>query len=278
MNIKSIIISFSLMCIFVVKAKLQFLDSIKAVIFTEQGTEIVIHSEVQLPSLQGGVRVLDDIIFERLVCSDAKKHHIGPKDDGAVDRYLDKIMKDNNLKPEDLKQIFSQGGRMPKEGREELKRIQAVNEMFDFKIRSNLIVPRKDVQAYYQEHPEIDSARYQFESAQIQLRAGVDREKLRKKIEYFIKTGEGIKIAWSKPFWLEKNNLAVALIDLRPGEISQPIETDNGFQLYKLKNKKVRSLEERYREIVNILIQPMYKRMMAQYRGTLFKSASIIRF
>jgi len=77
-------------------AEKYMLDTIKSVIYTTEGTQLITHSEMMLPSLQGGSRGLEDMVFEALVYFDAQKHKIEPNED-AVDRYLIKLMKENNL-------------------------------------------------------------------------------------------------------------------------------------------------------------------------------------
>ncbi len=268
-------------------AQTYLLDTIDSVIYSLEGTELITHSETLLPSLQGGSRDLNNMIFETLVYFDAKKHKIEPNED-AVDRYLVKIMQENNLKREDLETIFSQGGRTYKQGREELKHVQAVNGMIDFKIRSNMIVPRKDVEAWHTAHPQIEPAHYQLQYADINLNADArdaDYNQLYEKLKKFSKAGIGFEVNWGEPDWFEKDDIAKNIqfiVSMQEGEISKPIKINNGFRIYRMvkrQEKNERSLDpQRYREIVEILLQPMYKKLLAEYRTHLFEHASIVRF
>ncbi len=79
------------------------------------------------------------------------------------------------------------------------------------------------------------------------------------------------EVTWSPAFWIADSELAD---DLRPlvqhnaGYIGQPRETSDGFEVYQLVNKKseqLRSLQERYRDIVNILRQPKLEEMMEDF-------------
>ncbi len=41
--------------------------------------------------------------------------------------------------------------------------ISVINQLLDFKIRSRLIVPEREVVAYYNENPEVQDASYQIQ-------------------------------------------------------------------------------------------------------------------
>ncbi len=258
-------------------------DSLQAVIFTLDGNDIITQSDVMRTSLQGERRSLNDIIFETLVYLDAKKHKIEPDED-AVDRYLAKIMEDNGINLQQMEEIFRQGGRSLKEGREELRKMQAVGAMFNFKITSNLIVPRKDVEAYYHAHPEIKPARYSLRYVQIPFYTIMTRAEQQKDLMKKI-SDEGIDfLGLSEPFWVTHGEVAEEkefIYALKPGKITPPYPTPDGFEFYYMVEKvegHTVSLETRYRDIVNILIQPKYAQMLAEYRTQLFDNASIIYF
>jgi len=256
-------------------------DSLRAVIFTLDGCEIITQSDVMRTSLQGERRSLEDIIFETLVYLDAKKHKIEPDED-AVDRYLAKIMEDNGINLQQMEEIFRQGGRSLKEGREELRKMQAVGSMIDFKIRSNLIVPRKDVEAYYNAHPDIKPARYSLRYVQIPFYTMMTKAEQQKDLMQKIRD-EGINfLGLSEPFWVTHGEVAEEkefIYALKPGKITPPHLTCDGFEFYYMVEKvegRTVPLEERYRDIVNTLMQPKYVQMLAEYRTKLFDDASII--
>jgi parvulin-like peptidyl-prolyl isomerase len=258
-------------------------DTIQAVIFTLDGNEIITQSDVMRTSLQGERRTLNDIIFETLTYLDAKKHKIEPDED-AVDRYLAKIMEENNIDLHQMEEIFRQGGRTLKEGREELRKLQAVGSMIDFKIKSNLIVPRKDVEAYYTAHPENKPARYSLRYVQIPFYTVMTKAEQQKDLIKKIRA-EGIDfLGLSDPFWVTHGEVAEEkefIYKLNSGKISAPHVTPDGFELYYMVEKveeRVVPLEERYRDIANTLLQPKYMQMLAEYRTQLFENASIIYF
>jgi len=269
---------------FSAQAELILFDQIEAVIADVEGTEVVTKSDIERPSLGGGFRTKEDLVFERLILIDAKKHKV-PQDDEAVDAYLAQIQREHNLSPEELESIFTSSGYTIEEGRQQLQMMQTVNTMLDVKIRSNLIVPRKDVEAYYDEHSEIIEATYTLERLFVPF-----SKKMSKKEQYDILcryANNEIKVKgveWSEPFVVNHSEISEEksfIYVLEVGQISLPQKMRGGFELFKLIAKTPehkKTLEESYREITDILRRPKYEELMRNYRDALFQKASIVYF
>ncbi len=260
------------------------LDGIKAIIYTEGDTHIITESDLARLSLDGGEKKLEEEIFREIAYERAKQRKMLP-DEEAIDKHLKTVQRENNLTPEQLKAIFSSAGYTYEEGRNEFTVMTAVNSLLDFEIRSRLIVPEKDVLAYYHAHPEQRPASYQLERTVVAIPEGVSKDDFRQELEVFARTQKGFKdIVWSKPFWIAHPDLAedkMFIATMKVGGISMPVEIEGGFELFKLKNAKQEHnapLEERYQEIAAILRKPRYDALMKEYRKSLFDSASIIYF
>src|SRR5579872_472308 len=265
------------------------IDSIGAVVFGQAGTEIITLSDVHRPSLTGAPQSQEDIIFERLVYLDAQKFKIAP-DEEAVDKYLLEIQKQNNLTLDELKQIFKQAGYTYQEGREQFKRLQTVKSLLDYKINSNLIVPRQEIEEYYRVHPLKQEAEYTLQYALVPYQS--DKEGQYEDIVEFInaqmagnkKGVENPGIVWNEPFVMKQSEIADDkdfIFSMKVGSISMPRETASGFELYLLKDKKnerTATLEERQAEIIRALTQPKYEKLMNDYKKQLFDSVSILYF
>lgn len=265
------------------ESSLYVIDEIQVVIYTDE-VNIVTKSDIDRPPIGAAVRTKVDIIFERLVYADAKKHKIMPDED-AVDKYLAMIQKNYNLKPEELEYIFTSAGYSFEEGREQLRVMQSVNTMFDFKIRGNLIVPRKDVEAYYADYPEYHEARYFLSIAVVPFDFTKKTEEQRGELIRAVQNDAiGKMVQWAEPFWINESEIAADkqfITRLREGRISNPQKASNGFELYKMieiKPRSLKTLDERYREIVDILRKPKYEELLGIYRKQLFDAASIIYF
>jgi len=258
------------------------IDTIQAVVHGQSGTEIITMSDVERPSLTGQMRKIDDLVFERMVLLDAAKHKI-PMDEEAVDKYLQQIMRENGMTQDQLNQVFLSAGYTQKEGREQFSIMQTVNTMLDFKVRSGLIVPRRDIEAYFESHPEVVEAQYFVQYARVPFDRTQDKEAQRKELAAYAKTGKGLSsVPWSDPFWISKDEIAddkLFIFDLPVGTISQPQKTATGFELYRVKDtreSRARTLEERYREISDILRQPRYQQLLSDYRTALMSGSIVV--
>jgi len=264
-------------------ADLYLLDTIQAVVRLEKDAEIITKSDVDRPNLGGEVRPLQDIIFERSIFLDAKKRQI-PKDEDAIETYLRSVQRDNNLTDDELKGIFTAEGYTYEEGRAQLQMMQMINTMMDFMIRSNLVVPRKDVIAYYNAHPQVIEPSYTLQRVVIPFSKTKTKVQQKRKLMRALKAKEKQNMHWSELFTINQSDIAEDkkfIIAMKPGNISVPIEVPTGFELFRLKEKteeRLVSLDERYRDIVDILRRPKYEELLQDYKDKLLDSVSITYF
>ncbi len=265
-------------------SSLYLIDTITAVVFGAEDTSIITKSDINRPALDGAIRSLDDIIFEKLVFQDAKKYKMLPDED-AIDKHLKAVQRENNLSFDQLKDIFKSAGYSYDEGREQFGIMSAVSSVLDFKIRSRLIVPEKDIIAYCNAHPEIEEASYQLQRTVIPFAVTQNKEEQKKEIIAGTKNGnEPAGLEWSPAFWINRSDIAdnkKFIVALKIHELSEPNELKEGFELFKKideKEERTRSLEERYRDIADILRRPKYEELFANYKKEMFDIASILYF
>lgn len=266
----------------IVPAAKKQIDTIKVMIFGAEGTEIITKSDIERPGLDGKMRSVDEIVKERTMYLKAGTLHMHADQD-AIEKQLANVMRENKLTPEGMDQIFISSGYTPEEGRRQFGIMIAVNSLISFKITSRLIVPDKDVLAYYNANPEIIEAEYQLQRTVIPYSTVQDKQAQQKRIEAMARSGKlNSEVAWSPAFWITDSELADELrpvVQLNPGQIGQPREIFEGFEVYKLVNKKpeqLRSLQERYRDIVNILRQPKLQEMMEAFEKELLAEVTIV--
>ncbi len=256
------------------------LDRICVVVYSEESTEIITQSDLERPGLDGAPRSLDDLILEKLIFADAKKFKI-LADEEAVDRHLMTVQKDNNLTLDQLKQIFRNAGYTYEEGRVQFGIMTTINSMIDFKIRSRLMIPEKEIMAYYNEHPVVEEAEYELVRAVVPY--ADDMQEQRKKLMAPSKSTIAA-LNWSEPFLIKQSDLAEDkqfLGALAVGELSEPQESAHGFELFRMvarKEERLQPLDERYREITEILRKPRYDALFAEYKKDLFDHASLVYF
>ncbi len=262
-------------------SNLVLIDQIEVIVYGAD-VELITKSDMDRPSLGGGFRTKDELIFECQVLLDAKKHNL-PQDDEAVDAYLAQIQREHNLSQKELEEIFTASGYTIEEGRQQLQRMQTINTMLDIKIRSNLIVPRKDVEEYYENNPTIIEATYTLERAVVPQSKKMSADKQYSVLVTYAQTGKGVAgITWSEPFTMNHSDIAhnkQFIYTMEVGEISLPHLVNGGFELFRLVEKTpeaIKSLEESYRDIVDILRRPKYEELMEKYKESLSKNSSVV--
>jgi len=263
-------------------SNLILLDQIEVVIYGQEDVEIITKSDIDRPSLGGGFRTKDELVFEREVLLDAKKHHI-PQDEEAIDAYLAQMQREHNLSEKELENIFTSSGYTIEEGRQQLQMMQTVNTMLDVKIRSNLIVPRRDVEEYYKNNPTIIEATYTLERAFVPQSKKMSADEQRNVLVKYAQNGKGVSgIVWGDAFVINHSDIAESkhfIYSMNLGQISSPQEVNGGFEMFRLVEKtseETKSLEESYREIVDILRRPKYEELMENYRNFLLKTAAVV--
>jgi hypothetical protein len=269
----------------VAQKKLVFLDGIDVVFRgSDNSTDLIIHSEVERAKLDGSPNSLKDMVNDLALAQEAKKYRLWPSPE-EVDKQLRMISDSNNKTPKEFDDLLITIGYSPAEGRNAFAQINAINSLIGFKITGNLIVPEIDVIAYYNDHPEFESAAYYLEYVIVPFASAQTKQQQLKQLKTLIVANDPKhSLHWSSPFWVKQNELAADkqfLTDLQRGEISMPLETEHGFELYRLIDKKegrARTLDERYNDIVNILRKPKYTELLTNFQKDLLDNASIIYF
>lgn len=259
-------------------------DKINAIVFAQEGQQLITKSDSERLSLEGKPRTLDELILEKLMYLDGLRFKM-QADDETIDKHLALIQRENKMTLEDLKKVFQSAGYSYEEGRQQFGMISVINQLLDFKIRSRLIVPEKEVVAYYNAHPEKQEATFYIQRALIYYSEAKTKQAQQEEIELFVTENKGLlKIDWQDPFWVNAGDLAESkkfITFMEQGSISMPQRTPEGFELIKLVEKKaehMRSLDDRYREISDILRKPRYENLFSDYKNQLFDGASILYF
>lgn len=263
-------------------SNLVLLDQIEVVVFGQKDVEIITKSDIDRPALGGGYRTKGDIVFERSVLLDAKKHDM-PNDEEAVNAGIEQMKREHDLSDDDLEAIFKASGYTLHEGRQQFQTMQMINTMLDVKVRSNLIVPRRDVESYYNQHPEVVEAHYTLERLFIPFDQKKSKMRQRRELEKYVSDGVG-SIALESGFIFTINHSDISeqkqfIYTMEPGQLSQPQEIAGGFELLRLVEKVseyIKTLDERYRDIVDILRRPKYEELMEKYRNKLMEQVSVI--
>ena len=258
------------------------LDKTLVVIFGHEDKYVITQSDLRKLNLEGTSRTLEQLIFEKLMYDEAVKHHWTPERE-RIEKQLEELAAHNHMTMEQFKQLLASVGYTYEEAVEQYGIIVAINQLISIRITSRLIVPEREVRADWEANPEMEEASYYLERALVPYSIKMARKDQKKQLEEYARTGKGVKgILWSDPFWIAASEIAAEkefILKLQENETSMPHESENGFELFKLKRKKpehLRTLEERYREIADKLRKPKYEELMKDYKKELLANAFIL--
>ncbi len=266
------------------KPELFVVDQIVAIIYGDDVTVIITKSDTEKLNLDGKPRTLPDSIFEQLVYMDALKFKIGA-DPEAVDRYIAMIMRENKLSQADITAMFRSAGYTFEEGRQQLSVMFAVNTVLDFKVKSRLIVPESKIISFYQEHPVYEEEAFLVERVFVPAADDVSAKEMQETVDRSLKLGKEIPGAEiSSSFWVKRSEIAEDkqfLTTMQEGKLSRPEQIKDGFEMFKVLERKPECLvplEKRYQEISGQLRKPLYDKLFEEYRKSLFDAASIVYY
>jgi len=260
------------------------IDRILVIIFVEHDTVIITMSDLQRPNLDGSTRTLEDLIFEHLIYLDAKRYGMVATIEMG-ERYFKMLQRANNRTQKELMDIFEAAGYTYEDALVQLARLSIVNEMLDFKIRSRLIVPEREVLAYHNQHPLIEPTSYLVERLFVAHPTyPVKNMQMYKKVLRDQVAQHKITDIEKVEFWVKENELAedkrfIAQLPLHA--LSSAQEVEDGFEFFivkEIKPEHVVPLEERRLDIIRDLTQPRYEKLFGQYRDGLRESATIVHY
>ena len=256
-------------------------DKIAGVIYTDHDPIILTHKELSRPfTINGQPQTKDDITKARKMEYDAIYVWNMPIPEEAINNYIKSLKNDYGMTNTDLAEKFDKAGYSYEEGIEELRRMLVVGNLFDFKIKSRLVVPEDEVRAYYNSHSQEVPAMYQIRKGF--LSEGILTPEERKDLKNNGKHSD--LVDWMSSYWLGEDDLADSLkhiATLENGAIVVMMPTGNGYeliQLVKKKPKRTRSFEEAYKEIADILRKPLFEKLVKQYEDELDKKYKVIYF
>ena len=256
------------------------IDQLRAIVMTTEGTEVVVQSDLERPAITGQMMSLQERIDECAFYLDAVKQKAVATED-QIDRYFAAIQHDNNITLDDLKRTFEMHGLTYTQAREQLGRMQTVNTILELRVMSNVIVPRKDILAHYQDHTFVHDAIYYLQRAVIPF--NTDYETQRDHLLQTIQNGESPQdTKWSMIFTLEANEIAQDKAFIKDAAIGQVLFADagsDGFELYRVVDmlpEQPIPIDECYAQIERILRQPLYEKLLSTYKEKLYERTTVI--
>lgn len=258
------------------------IDTIIAVVPSPDGNRVITQSDKDRPAIDGTIRTEQELVRGARLYNEAKKYGMLPGEDD-INAHLNMIKRENKLSHDDVVKLFDTAGYTYAEGRDQLGEMSAINTLLSVKVHSRLLIPEREIRAYYDENPEYIQAAYELQHGIMPMDMGLTREKQRKKIEATLKAGKPVpSIEWGDPFWIDHADLVedkMFITQMQPGETRLTQELSQGFEFFKLLNlreTRAKSFEERYAEIAEILRRPRYERLFSEFEQHLEATMPVI--
>lgn len=257
------------------------IDTIIAVIPNSEGNKVITQSELDRPAIDGTMRSKKDLIRNARLYNKAKEYGMIPSE-SDIDDHLNTIKRENKMTHDDVVKLFDSAGYTFAEGREQLGEMSATSTLVNVKVHSRLLIPERDIRAYYHENPIYLEPEYQIQRGLIPFDTNIMKDEQREQIEAMLRSGKKISnVEWLDPFWIDVAVIdqdKMFIIEMKPGEVRLIEEVDN-FELFKLVNaheRRLKPFEERYTEIADILRRPRYERLFAEFEQQLEAQMPVI--
>ena len=266
------------------KKNLIFVDGIRAVVHGVDKTDLVKASELNLLNLDGSPASLDQLVTNIVYGQEARRFHLWPSAE-ELNKQLDAIAKMNKKSSKEIDDLFIITGRTPQEGRRDFAQINAINSLMGFKVSGGSMVTDSEIERYHNEHPEIEPTAYYMQRTFVPFSRTQSHQEQFKKLQALAgkkESPQGLK--WQEAFWIQESDLSqdkLFITQLPIDQISEPLETDTGFELFRVLKKReerIKPLEDRYADIAALLRQPKYSAFMANFKNELFDKVSLIYF
>ncbi len=259
--------------------------------FFQRVAEEVPPSQLDKALQQARQTVIEKLIEKKLLLQEAAKREI-TVGDKEVDRALEQILAQNHTSREDFLKELSLMGMSEKQYRENLREQILSSRLINYEVRSKVIIPEEQIIDYYDQHYTEQvgeggyyilqmgflfdhnngedglnngraAARQRAEKVRAQLLNGADFKELARKYSELPSAADGGDIGVFR-----ENEMADymrrVVPKLKPGEISEIVETPTGFQIFKLLSSQEGQIITKvpYESAKEEIRQILYKREM----------------
>jgi len=246
-------------------------------------------------------KVLNQMIDEKLMDEEIKKQEI-TLEDKEVNATIERIKKQSYFTDEELRKALAEEGLTMDAYRQQVKEELLRSKLINREVRSKVVITPEDVQSYYDQHKEKYGSKTKYHLRHILMKfpafADANRKReIRNRMEEIInrlKKGasfEEMANLYSESSTAEdggdlgefeldtlSNQIKTAVAQLKPGEFTPVLETDQGFQIFQVQNiinAPGKPMSDVHEEIQNILYNEMGNQKYLSWTETLRKQAHI---
>lgn len=254
-------------------------DKILSIIYAEEPI-VITQKDVNRSNILGRAHSLHSLKLDALICRDACKLKITLPDE-AIERMLEQIQKQNNISLDQFQVLLAAEGHTLDSYRQELKNMQIINSMLDFKVHSRATITYESIMAYYNAHPLMQEPTYQLITCFVLFDSSISTHEQKQKITTQLRKKNNFN--WTESFKIQDSDIAETKNFIKTMNIQSSViqEEEKGFRIYTLLNKQesmLVPLTERYEDIVKILKEPLEKELLAKYHAELLDNAIIVDF
>lgn len=251
-------------------------DEVRAIIYHDAGSELVTLSDLARPLLGGGVATIKDKVLEELMLLDAKKLGLVITREDAED-FMAKLQQNRGVSRLEMMRMFEEFGYTFDEGLEALRRRQIVEQIVDFRVRSDkrMVVQKEEMLDFIEKNPQYSEPVFILTQAIVEpAKDGEEKTFTQKELQSF---------SWEEQFEVRASELPEEkqfLHDAVIGSVVGQELTDEGLEITRLVEKRdaqLISAEERMDEAAMTLGQERFFSVMGEYQKMLLDQA-LIRF
>ncbi len=236
------------------------------------------------PPLEVKRKVLEDLINSRLALQQAEKLGIHVSEE-EIDMAIKELLVQNGATLEDLKRDLAKNGISFKEYKQWLKEQIVKSKLLASEVQGKVTVTDEEIKKYYEAHKDKYKGYTEYHLRHILLLKPQDPteieqiKKIQKKILELLKEGvpfcELARRYSQAPTaqdggdlgWLKEKELAPkiknAVKKLKPGEVTPWLDTDVGYQLVQLVEKR-KTPDKPLAEVKNQIYKILYKKKVEQ--------------
>lgn len=260
------------------KKTLKTVNKIAIIVYVNDGPPLLITQlDLERKSLDGRTRTKEEVLLERLLYHEATVSYRLPIPDDQVDKHLASIKELHGVSEEQIAELFMKEGYTFEEGKEQLRMSHAIQNLTYQFITSRLVVTEKEIQAFHEAHPEKEPASFKVKKGKIAKTEMTENE-----IDELVQDGlHQERVEWIHPYWIEERELSEAkkfITQMQPGQI-KVIPGQDGYEvimLLKRKKERIKSLDERRRDIADQIRMPKYQKMLEEFHKSVLEKYEIV--
>ncbi len=260
------------------KPKLKTVNKIMIIIYTDDQPIIITKLDLDRRSLDGRSRTEKEVLLERLLYHEAINVYRLPVPEDLVDKHIASIKEAHGIGEDQIAMLFEREGYTFEEGKEQLRMSYAIQHLIQQLIINRLVVTEKEIQEFHKAYPAREPASFRIKKGTIQ-KDEITQKELKELVE------DGLyeeRVTWSHPYWIDEDEIADSkrfIITMKPGQIRW-IRAGDKYEiitLLKRKKARVKTLDERRREIADQIKMPKYEKLLKELHESVLNKYEIVK-